>query len=216
MTAANYKLFLSKSCMLQIPQTNKDLVLGFIVETFKQMKENNLPQLVVQWCMVFFNPNVDEWDPKQVHPSIKVKQLNVKRLNSWGYKSAHLFNVVSSGIHVWKFRFVKCGYFDCIGLRPAKLKMSTGRGLDYFEDGHFHMFGSEDVQVNDIIDMRINFIQLMLTFAKNDVIIAHQKIQRGEFRAAVSLSCANAEIELLAYQHFFVKCSSFIAGFNIF
>ena len=205
------KFLLSRSFVHQIPECNKKLVVGYILWVFKQIVNNhNLPSIIIQWCLVFFNSTVDHWNPLQVHSSMVINGSKVKRTTSWGYRAAFLTNVVSMGIHVWKFRWSEIGYFDCIGIESIKSVVVLKHGLEFKPKtrkrlNYFHTFTSKDTVGNDIIDMRINFASCALTIMKNDLIVCQKQIRPGKYKAAVSLSVSRVEVELLAYQHFYVK-----------
>ena len=208
------KFLLSKSFVHQIPEVNKNLVVGYIVSIFKQICSHySLPQIIIQWCLIFFNQTVDNWNPYQVHSAMVINGLKLKRTTSWGYRAAFLTNIVATGVHVWKFKFIEIGYFDCIGIESINSLMLLNHGLDTClkkkkRHNYFCTFGYKDTTANDIVDMRVDFGTCLLTFMKQDVIIFQVKIQPGKYKAAVSLSYSNVEIELLAYQHFYVKSKS--------
>lgn len=198
------KFLLSKSFVHQIPESNKKLVVGYILSVLN----HDLPQIIIYWCLIFFNPMVDQWDSQHIHSSIFINRLKIKRISCWSYEPVFLTNIVSMGVHVWKFRFINCAWFDCIGIASINLSRSINydalesRGLKKLT--YYHMFGLKEIAANDVIDMRINFASCLLTFARNNHIISQVSIAPGKYKGAVNLF-SNLEIELLQYQHFYVK-----------
>lgn len=207
-----------------IPAFNKRLVFGYISQTFKDQIMSNLPQLILHICLNYFNPCKDEWDI--VHWDLIVKGTKISRKTSFGYKSAFLKNVVSSGIHIWNFKLIQPGYRDLIGIEPVKLKMETRYDLSVWKERrktYFRGFSSSVnnsgdclciqsrkfpccyVKCNDVIKMKLNFDTLTLLFFKNDVFVDQQKVHAANYKAGVSLSDKNVRIELIHYQHVYTK-----------
>ena len=208
---------LSVGRISEIPFINKILVVGFINEIFLKMKYQHLPQLILQLCLLFFNPCVDEWDAENVDESIQITGLIAERLCSCvGYKSVLLSNVVSSGIHSWKFKFLHCEGYNEIGIVPVTedfVRLSSISHYSYINKTYYERFIActgisypfASITENDVVEMTINFAKESVTFSANGVFISVTRIHSDKYRAVVTLGDIGEKIELIGYQHAVIK-----------
>ena len=96
---------LSKCKLNQIPQRNKDLAFGYVHEKAKQNKQS-IPEMIKYLCLIYFNPT-DSFDP---HPSNKKIKVNgnsiIVEADSKQVDNVYLKRIVSSGVHLWKFKYI--------------------------------------------------------------------------------------------------------------
>ena len=87
----------------QIPQRNKDLAFGFFREQEKKNKIS-VPQIINYLCFNYFNLT-DGFDRDHCDKQIEINEnAIIGATNTDNVESVYLKNVVSSGIHEWKFK----------------------------------------------------------------------------------------------------------------
>lgn len=203
-----------------IHRNNKLLVFGFIREHDKVTNQNT-PQLANYLCLLFMVETDDQWstDSKCKHHSIKINGKTAKRMTEYGYKSAYLSNRVSSGIHIWTFKYVNIGYYDKIGIHSTTDKLTVGFDLDSGHDAYAFAFGGGSLKEReilrygsgggiagyynrngDIIEMTLNFNQLSLSYRVNEVYCFRKSIKKGTYVAGMTFSDKDVEVELMSYQ----------------
>ena len=212
-----------KRIMSKIPEENTKLVRVFILQAFHELQYANLPEIILYLCLIFFNPNLDEWNHQNCHSSIQIKGFVVskKRLSSYGYKSVFLKNVSSIGIHVWKFGINLQHSSIWIGIEALTCNPENTicYGLCYNEghgETYCHRFVPWDITVfetttsiksKDIIEMRLNLYQKVLLYHKNGIVVNKQRIFPNKYRAVVTLSgyetSSKAGVELISYQNIY-------------
>lgn len=194
---------------------NKKFILCFIKRIFKELGPRNLPRLIVQLCLNFFNENEDEWDTRHVHSSTVIQDSCVRKIQPrLCYNSIFLKNIAKSGIHTWIFRIIDCGRpWILIGIEPASNKVKTCHGLRYksgnrqticqrfSESVTSYSITTVIVSQNDLIEMRVDFHCLTVAFFQNKILVSEVEIQSDAYRAGVSLSSLDSAIELIGYQH---------------
>ena len=212
-----YKRIVSK-----IPEENRRLVRVYILKAFDELQYRNLPEIILYLCLIFFNPNLDEWSQQNCHPSIQIKGFVVSIKDSWNccvYESVFLKNIASVGIHIWKFRINLKHSAILIGIEAVTYDPETSicYGLcDNCAKTYCHRFVLWDVPVvetttsiqsKDIIEMRLNLVQKMLFYYKNGFVVNKQRICFNKYRAVVTLSAgyenASAGVELMSYQNIY-------------
>ena len=111
----------------QIPQRNKDITFGYVKEC-EQKNDQRIPQTLKYLFLFYFNPAKDAFDTKDSNSKIMINpngdSIQIRNLPkiSTGLRKmkviSYLENVVSNGIHIWKFTRKKNGFVgDMIGIR---------------------------------------------------------------------------------------------------
>ena len=138
---------LKRSKLSQIPQRNKDLAFGYVHEKEK-VNKISVPEMIKYLCLVYFNPNKDEFDPDQCDDKIKIKENSmITDTNPDDIQTAFLKNVVSSGIHVWRFKCIgdwdEPGNPDLIGIYNMDYEHLMNSNEDCYFDNYSDV-GEED------------------------------------------------------------------------
>eukprot|EP01084_Bolivina_argentea_P104281 186736_1 len=218
------KSLFSRTNIGAVHQNNKDLVLGYIKELLKSNIEN-IPQLINYLCLLFLNETKDEWEPKNTHHSITINKNDnsVIRKSCHGYKSAYLSNIISCGIHIWKFKFIQKGYNDCIGIHKENKKLTVSFDMCFRGKGYASSFSAtlpvkidplfrKDIrtmfvykQVNvEIIEMKVDLKRLTVSYSiDGGNYFKAFNIDKGKYRAGVTLSTKHSQASLLSYQHIY-------------
>ena len=218
---------LKQSQLQQIPLRNKDLTFGYVNECEKKNKQT-IPSMIKYLCLVFFNQNKDGFDIKHTHSEIKIDGNHVRMIDEEDIPpeteakmmNSYLENIVSDGIHIWKFKCKKSGYYDKIGIRnieseslPLEDKFYvaiSGHSFqayefagDYFSDADDKII--EQPENNDIVEMKLDFNELSLKLFIEGVHFDECDIKHGHYRAAIGfypyLASWAHEIKLISYQH---------------
>ena len=123
---------LSRKRIDEIHPINKQLVFGFITDSFNSCSINRyIPRLVTCLCLQFFNETKDNWDEDNMHEDLSINQQinSVKRAVFVGqpdvWTSAYLTNIASSGIHIWTFKSIKGLYWTSISVHEATKELKT-------------------------------------------------------------------------------------------
>ena len=132
---------LKKSKLSQIPQRNKDLAFGFVRERQKINRISNVPEMIKYLCLIYFNPNKDEFDPDQCDEKIEINGNSIiGSAEEKPTQTVYLKNIASSGVHVWKFGFtgdllhIYYNHPDLIGIFNMDYKHFSGSTNGYFDD----------------------------------------------------------------------------------
>ena len=193
---------------------NKNIVLGFILTELQKLDCCVLPPLIVQLCWLFLNVVDDKWSNSLVHHTISINGTVIKRTNRLGYVSAFLENIVSSGIHVWKFR-VAGGRFVELGIQSMDLpfERTINFGISYqsitrktYWQRFFPVIGSGSrykVKGVYLIEMKLNFRKMTLSFSVNDMFRCALNVHCDEYRVVVTLEDIDTEVEILSYSSYF-------------
>ena len=129
---------LKRSKLSQIPQRNKDLAFGYVHEKEKQNKVS-VPEMIKYLCLVYFNPNKDEFDPDQCDEKIKIDGNSIiTQTNPHNVQTVYLKNIVSSGVHLWKFKCIEDLDLDQIGVFNMDYKHLIKNNDDYYFDNHYN------------------------------------------------------------------------------
>ena len=96
----------------QMKKKDKLAVNGYVREIEDKSFKNhsfyrNIPMIINYLCMKFYHESKDRFDPK-LHSSfvsIMNKSCELNRLDNYHFESAFLSNIVSKGVHQWRFKF---------------------------------------------------------------------------------------------------------------
>ena len=186
------------SKLKQITQQNKDLAFGYLREKESENR-SNYPQLIKYLALIYSNAQ-DQFDPNATHKSLEVHGNCVMSKTRGNAFNAYLKNIVSDGIHIWKFKCHgdRLDDYACIGIVMARydqgnVEANVTQSIDNFKgDGtctgyQISMDGNKTnpentdiwsydpefeprIQDGDIVEMRLDLNKLMLTFKVNDKI----------------------------------------------
>ena len=94
-----------KSKLSQIPGRNEDLAFGYVHEKEKENKMS-VPDMIKYLCLIYFNPT-DSFNPYQCNEKLQINNNYIIKIpNSEELVlNVYLKNVVSSGVHLWKFKY---------------------------------------------------------------------------------------------------------------
>ena len=185
---------------------------------------NNMPDLVLNTCLLFYHSQKDEWDRDQVGSRIAIIRETVKLSSGSDCQSAFLSNIVDQDIHIWKFklkRVAKKGSWKMVGIwkinvgYPILHSPFTSRKYN----GYGYVFGvarktnidkrtydwgpsyGVTCKSGDIVEMIVDFKELSLSYRVNG---NHQgvafKIDKTKYRAAVSMDMKGDMFTLLQYE----------------
>ena len=91
----------------KIPQKKHDVVFGFIKQQIENKICDNLPIELIKMILVFYYICTDEWDKNAIGSNIKINDNTIEHVGSdYKHQSAFLSNIVSSGVHIWKFQVI--------------------------------------------------------------------------------------------------------------
>eukprot|EP01083_Nonionella_stella_P076278 207805_1 len=220
---SNHPPLFSREKIQNIHINNKHLAFGYIRELsmYSSYQSTDSPQLINYLCLLFLNETEDTWDAKHTHKSIQISDNTIRRTTSHGYKSAFLQNWASSGIHIWRFKYFKVGYWDVIGIWKANKTPTLHRDLFGARDpAKPHSFGlicssskprnnsdsdycNVAIKPHDVIEMKLDVTSLTLSYSVNNAECNVKKIDNATYRAAVSLSNVDNSIQLLSYQRIY-------------
>ena len=95
---------LKPSLLKRIPQGNKDLAFGYLKEKEKE-HNSNYPQLIKFLVLLYSNAQ-DSFDPDNTHQLIEIDGNCAIDVGGTGLiRNSYLKNVVTQGIHIWKFKY---------------------------------------------------------------------------------------------------------------
>ena len=193
----------------------------------------SVPEMIKYLCLIYFNPNKDEFDPNQCHKKIRIHGNSIIAPAAMMFvRNAYLKNVVSSSVHVWKFKYNgnDYGYYmghDMIGIFDMDYKqfMSTegywdnngGSGYGFASNGQ--LTNKEDAtdwgrqygvtwERGDEIEMKLDLNANNLKFKvnDNDYGVAFEIDAKKEWRAAISIGRTEEGqhgFELISYQQLY-------------
>eukprot|EP01084_Bolivina_argentea_P135069 238069_1 len=215
---------ISRTNISKIPSNNKNLVFGYIRQSYSGI----IPQLIKYLCLLFWNETIDKWDYKNKHKSIIINNNTIKRMTGHGYKSCYLSKIVHSGQHIWTFKFGNnSSWLSTIGIHKCNTKLTVsyavnqyrlkGIGLILFSwnaqtksklckrhDGTIYAIECSPVK---ILKMKVDFNTLTLSYSidsfNKGAYFKANNIKKTEYRAGVTLAGKNNEISLILYQHIY-------------
>ena len=212
---------LTKSNLEQIPQRNKDLAFGYVKECEKKNKQV-IPSMIKYLCLVYSNRNKDKFDVENSHQTFKSKGNSIEHNSeerTCEYHNCYLENVVSKGIHIWKFKCDSQSMLDLIGIRNVA-ESSRLTGIFFVGRDDMTVVGYGDVvggctisnaspfgqkcNDGDLIEMRLDFNNLTLNFKVNDNGYGKAfNINPGQYRAAIGViaNVKHHKYTLLSYQN---------------
>eukprot|EP01084_Bolivina_argentea_P306944 530479_1 len=218
---------LNKIKLNSIPQRNKDVVFGFTREQ-ENVSNNNfiMPQMIKYLCLLYLNQNKDEFDVDNNDKDIKLNGNCVSTIHSMAHtiiSSCLLQNQVHQRKHIWKFKINKYNYQStAIGIHNAKFEFTRDKFFDIDENyncpGYAMSFGGKKTDISshnawgkstglqfkkgDIIDIILDFNEMKLYGKKGDECVELFDIEKGTYRAAVTLR-GDCSISLLSYQELY-------------
>jgi len=195
----------------EIPQRKKDLLFGYVRNCEKEIKQNNVPMAIKYLCLGFWNVVGDEFDEKNTNSNISIFKDGINGIKlpegdgSGKNFNAYLLNIVSSGIHIWTFKQNKYNEFDMIGIVNVKHGSSplNLEGELNFCDYALSLSYTDGCEDDHTIEMTLNMTNPSLRWRVNDDTVREITIEKGEYRAAVSLHHDGGEcvVTLLSYRH---------------
>ena len=215
----------------EIPQRKKDLTFGYVRNCEKEIKQNNVPMAITYLCLRFWNVDGDEFDKTSANSNISFEDdINGIKLpegdGSGKNVNAYLLNVVSSGIHIWKFKQNNFNDFDEIGIvnvekNGSSLKLEgefcddgdyalklSGKAITSHKgegrlESDYDIYYKDGLEDDDTIEMTLNMTNLSLHWRVNYDAGREIDIKKGEYRAVVSLYHNGGEciVTLLSYRH---------------
>ena len=221
---------IKQSQLQQIPQRNKDLAFGYIRECEEKNKRKlSIPEMIKYLCLVYGNPNKDEFDINNTHTDIIIEGHSIKKCRLGVVaRTSMLTNIVIKGIHIWTFKCVSTeARFDMIGIRRIDSNLENKQLNKWLDDGGecvsvgygIHSNGQLSNPLNpcsfgtrhglgwaegDIIEMRLDFDNLSLSYKvnENDSGWAFD-IEPGKYTAGVTLYRDDSCYCLISYQHIY-------------
>ena len=208
-----------------IKRRDKSSVNGYIREVENESFSNHsfykeIPMIINDLCCNYYHESKDRFHPKLHGTKLKIQTAQAIHDTSFGINSAFLSNIVSKGIHKWRFRQIGfpatfIGIVDnsidfTIRLHEAYYweLISSSFGV-LFEDGEFR---GGDKGLNhkgqycpitmddDIIEMCLDLNDMELKYIINDKDYGKAfDIPSGEYRAGVCLAVEGTGFELLQY-----------------
>ena len=218
-----------------IDTNTKDTVNGYLREIQSLLSSDNIyytiPTLVSYWCLLYFYVK-ECFDPDLHHISYETQfddsMLIKKQSNNSG--SAYLKRIAKpgSGVHCWKFRFVRVDedyYTFTLGIWKMNYPIDAEHAIRsdlYRNKAYGWMCVDESDQVNltkgdgclykdygettckqgDIVEMVLDLDQFTLRYIRNgeDLGIAFENIEVTEYVAAISMYRKGDAVELSSYQ----------------
>eukprot|EP01084_Bolivina_argentea_P167053 289998_1 len=202
-----------------IGQEYQDTVFGYI--RINKNIVQPIPQPIKHLSLLYYYES-DQWDPQSTHKTIKINGNTAQKVKGTFFSNSYLTNVIKDAEHIWKFKvnFNKQS-MRCLQIGIWKTKFRNAETDDYPNDGWYGYDvisgwisdpnsdeGWYAVSVNtgvtaengDIVEMRVNFKSLSLSYKIGDDIIHAFKIENTAYRATISLSQMNQKVTLLSYQ----------------
>ena len=202
---------------MKTKNVNQILISKYIIKTLQEIHYFHFPLIISHLIFKFFYIKFDYWNPQRTHQSIQIHDSKLLRTTMLGTKSAFMTNIVSTGIHIWKIEVIQPGYNDLIGIESINSLQLTNFNFYYKQANrcvYFSKFTRFKTITNniflaskDILEMKVDFINLQLSFSKNNLLLQVQQITKDQYRAAVCLSEANVSFNLLEYKSFCYKLS---------
>ena len=207
----------------KISQRNKDLSFGYLRENEDKSK-SNYPQLIKYLVLMYSNAQ-DQFDRNAAHPSTQIDGNCIMHTEDDAYFTTYLKNVVTEGIHQWKFRFeddvgFHCGSIGigkatsitehadgsidnrkcngtCTGYQISMNGQKTHPNNTWFNDKGF----ASEVQNGDIVEVMLDFNKLMVIFKINEIAkVEFHDIENVPYRAGVSMWRKGMGFTLISYQ----------------
>ena len=209
-----------------IKRRDESGVNGYIREIEKNSFSNHafykeIPKIINDLCCEYYHESKDRFHPKLHGTKLKMQTVQAIHDNSFGTNSAFLSNIVSKGIHKWRFRQIG---------QPATFIGIIDNSIDFtkyflyesyywelpsssfgvlLEEGWLHggdkgLYHKRQycplTRNNDIIEMCLDFHNMELKFIINEKDYGKAfDIAAGEYRAGVCLSWNSTGFELLQY-----------------
>lgn len=145
-------------------------------------------------CIWFLADHVEEWNQKQSSQAFSICGDIIQKIVKYGHKRAFLRNIVSNGIHIWQYKCITGGYIDMFGIQKPQDQSNHCR--------HIYLKQFSHLSPNDTVDMKLNFFTLILSFRVNGKkFIEHCKVVASNYKAVVSISRINTQLQLINYHH---------------
>ena len=222
---------LKASKLKQIPHRNKDLAFGYVKECETKNK-SIIPDMIKYLCLIYLNQNSDKFDTDNLSEYVKIEDDTLTCTDSQnGLYSTYLENIVSKGVHVWRFKCIEpCTddtEADAIGIVKYDLNevavqddyffVSGGNGISmdgrlsdneyrgqYCGDEPWNDDYGRICEAGDLIEMKVDFHKLTLSYDINGKYqgIAFD-IDNVKYKAAISTWHNGACYQLVSYQQIF-------------
>ena len=206
----------------KIDQKVQYSVYGFIHRIEKKLC-TIIPNIIIDLCLLFYF-QYDEWSETDKSDNIHIENKIATQTANDKWDTIFLSNILSAGKHYYKFKIQrdKRGsvladlYIGIFPIKPPQLLpltsyISTNIGCYYILPtlGYFRSNGK---QINHyfpafehgqtIIEMFIDFDVLEIKFSVNGKDCGKaDKIQKTEYRGAVSFYCQNSKCQLIRYNY---------------
>ena len=207
---------LKQSELNKIPQRNKDLAFGYVKSCEKENK-SNIPSMIKYLCLIYLNQNKDTFDANNTHKMITIDGDKIKS-NTVKLQTSYMKNIISSGIHIWKFKCISTKTSTWIGITKCMKLKKNMLYLDYDKTDQigyaFSSYGMIDYEPHcrepymsgwvdgDIIEMKVDFNTRELSCKVNDQDRSKTfYINDDKYKAAITLHGFDVSFELLCYQH---------------
>ena len=179
----------------------------------------NIPEIVINICLLYFHIAEDKWDQDSIGDNININGNRIDK-NDVGYQTAYLHNIVSFGVHSWRFKINTIGYYKTLLGILKKSRSSLQLNSPFtsrMDAGYAYILGSGSITdphtiysaharypqcySGDIIEMILDFNDLSLSYKINgiDQGKVFQNIQHTEYRAAITFSNHGDSVTLLYY-----------------
>ena len=217
-----------------IDQQDKDCVYGYVKSIQALLPTDNvyytISALIIHWILLYYHEK-EQFDAKYCNPSImltdnnkcaSMTHLKAKSPSSF-HKMMMLKNVMTSGVHEWKFKRVETDiYIACFGVykcnhlskvdltKDVRDKYYKGRLYALSTDGHrtygdtrsTKYIGGNLGRNNDICQMTLDLNQreLRYKFNSDDLGVVFKKIEQTQYKACVAGYGDEQKYTLLSYE----------------
>ena len=221
---------LKPSKLNQISQRNKDLAFGYLRENEHKHKINYCQ--LIKYLVLIYSNQYDQFDPNASNKELEITENDKRIIQDRDEQLvnclSYLKNVVSEGIHIWKFRYHVSGHFKegQIGVWKTKSgdpvleechidntikddKTCTGYAIS-MEGNKTHpqdleCWSEEEfkpiAKSGDIIQMRLDLNKNSMTFKLNDkMIVQFLDIEHTSYRAVILTVDKGEGFEIISYQ----------------
>ena len=212
-------------CNRQIKQRDKSSVNGYIREIEEKSFSNDsfykiIPMIINYLCMKYYHESRDEFDPELHGTDMKVTDKEVSNMKDC-YRSAFLSNIVSKGIHKWKFqsiagqfigicndsvrnewKYLNDWYYCNTASSSYGLFLKTGQ-LRGGKKGLYHRekYCPPRSSCGDVIEMCLDLNRMELKFVINDKDYGKAfDVPPGNYRVGVCSHANATGFKLLEYE----------------
>lgn len=226
---------LKPSAIKEISQRNKDLTFGYLKNNERQNK-TNYTQLI-KYLILFYSNAKDCFDPDATHQDLEINGNYLSKKRHTAHRgNSYLKNIVSEGIHIWKFKY-HCSPQDARGVagigiwkvksgKPALRKDIDRTNCDFESTGYFITVDGDEsnpghngqwrverhnaMNGGDTIEMKLDLSKSILTYEMNgEFLTRFIDIEKTSYRAVIGLykNPFKEGFTLISYQDFYEsKC----------